>query len=285
MYHPSYHLLAAVATEQYPHERAGRSRIRASASVCFEQVLYYRKIISGNDCFMGILYLHPFPFRFRGMLLYLIINLFRFPLDHMAQIDFIGQYPLYGCASPSASAGSGKAAMIGKPHRLFIFLRGEDAEAVQFFRNRGQRQPFDLPCENPPHILRRIFINNKPVFIRITFSVPVGSKSGNTFPIFILYRKLALYLCGNIPAVGIVYEIFDRQDNRAFPRIRQCTVKMVGKRNESHTKSRESLLYVPPGFNVIAPETGQVFHYHAVHPACLNIADHPLKFWPVEITP
>ena len=85
--------------------------------------------------------------------------------------------------------------------------------------------------------------------------------------------------------LGIIYEILYRQDNGAFPCVRRYAVKMVGKRNKAYGKSRENLLYISPGFNVIAPETGQVFHYHAVHPACLNVADHPLKFWSVEIAP
>ena len=60
-------------------------------------------------------------------------------------------------------------------------------------------------------LFRRVFINDKPVFIRFAFSVSINGKSSNTFAIFILYLKLALYLCGNIPAVGIIYEILYRQ--------------------------------------------------------------------------
>ena len=113
--------------------------------------------------------------------------------------------------------------------------------------------------------------------------VAIYGESGQAFPIPPLDRKLALDLNGNIPAVAVVYEIFNRQHNIPLSGIGRKTVIVIGKRDKSHSKGRKYPFQISPGLDVIPPETGQVFHNDAIHPARLNVSHHPFKFWSVEI--
>ena len=232
---------------------------------------------------MSIFHPYPFLFRFFHTFLYLIVNPLCSALYQMTQVHFVGQYPPDRRAAPPGVAAPGKTSPIVQPQRFLIFLWGQDVQAVEFFRYGGNSHSLNLPRKNPADNARRIIVHQQPVSVFRRFPVAIHGKSRKAFPLPALYRKLAFYLGGYVTAIAVVYEIFYRQYNVALPGICRKAVIPVGKGDKTHPQSWEYLIQIPPGLNVIAPETGQVFHDDAVHPARRDVAYHPFKFWSLEV--
>ena len=269
---PSHHLLLAVPTEQEPHERADFFFLRADAAVRFQKVLYDGKIIGRYNGLVGILHSYPFFCRFLHAFLYLIVNPLCPALHQMAQVHFVGQYPPDGRAAPLGSAAPGKASPKVQSQGFLILPWGQDVQAVELFCDGRNSHPLNLPCKDPADNARRIIVHQQPVSLLRRFPIAVHGKSRKAFPFSAFDRKLAFYLGGNITAIAVVDEIFYRQYDIALPGVRRKTVVLVRDGDKAHPQGREYLIQIPPGLNIIAPETGQVFHNDAVYPARFDVA-------------
>ena len=233
---------------------------------------------------MGIFHLNPIFFRFFHTFLQLIIYLFCFSLHHVTEIHFICQYSLYRSTAPHGFYCTGKSPSVICACGLLILFGWKDTKFIQFIRYGWNRHTLHFPVKNLTHNFRCIIIHHKLIFVVICLSVPIKGKRSNTLPILSLYFKLAFHFCGNISAIGIVNEVFDRKNNTTLPCIRMKTVIMVCQRNKTHRKSREDFLYISPGFNIVTPKTRKVFYNDAIHLSCFDVTYHSFKFWSVEIT-
>ena len=232
---------------------------------------------------MGIFHPYPFLFRLFHAFLYLYVDPLCPALHQVAQVHFVGQYPPNGRAAPFGAAAPGEASPVVQPQGLLVLLWGQDMEVIELFRNGRDGHPLNLPREDPADNLCRVIVYQQRVPVLRRFPVAVHGKGCKAFPLPALHSKLALHLGGNVTAIAVVYEIFYRQYDVALPGIRRKAVVPVGEGDESHPQSREYLVQVPAGLDIIAPEPGQVLHDDAVHPPRLDVAYHPFEFWPLEV--
>ena len=69
-----------------------------------------------------------------------------------------------------------------------------------------------LPFEDIPHDVRGVFVCHQTVFVCFVFQIAVHGKCADVLTALALDLKLSADFHGNIPAVGFVYEILERND-------------------------------------------------------------------------
>ena len=115
--------------------------------------------------------------------------------------------------------------------------------------------------------------------VGLRLCVPVGGKSAEVFSALALDLKLAPNLDGYVPAVSLVYQVFEGNHQIVGAAAFALTVIVVVDGNKADAKERKNLLNVFPGVQVIASEPAQILHDHAVGPALPDVVQHFLEGW------
>ena len=92
-----------------------------------------------------------------------------------------------------------------------------------------------LPGKNVPHDICGIFVYDQVVFICVVLQIAVHGKCADILAALALDLKLGTDFHGNIPAVGFVYEILERNDKLVRNVFPAETVVVVVDGDEAHT--------------------------------------------------
>ena len=83
-----------------------------------------------------------------------------------------------------------------------------------------------------------------------------------------------LYFLGNVSAVKVVQDVFERGNIHLLP---VHTIHTVSDRNVADVVSREENLNIAASFDVVPAQAREVFRDDAFDLPSLNVSNHPLK--------
>ena len=123
---------------------------------------------------------------------------------------------------------------------------------VQAVGNRFRGISLQYQMEHILHHACRKLINNEMVLILRVFQVAKHSEGCDKLPFPALNVLMAPYLDGNIPAVGIIHQIFYRHYQIVRCGSRLCAVIIIIDRNEPHTHERKDFFDIFSRFDKVS---------------------------------
>ena len=102
---------------------------------------------------------------------------------------------------------------VGVPEEIKHLFRtaAERLGSVDILINNAAISP-KVPFEDIPHDVRSVLVCHQTVFVCFALQIAVHGKRADILAALALDPKLGADFHGNIPAVGFVYEIFERDD-------------------------------------------------------------------------
>ena len=248
--------------------------IRRNPGILQKKPLHRVKFLPGDDRLKRILDTNPVRLVLQNSLLHLIVRRGGLPLDQRARIALIGQYPGHRHGAPPHRLPRPELRPVSAPAALLIRRRAQHPRPVQPVRNPLLAHARPLPCKNIPDHLRRILVHHKTVMVPFVLLIPEHGKRSDKLPFPPLNIQMAPDLNGNVPAVSVIDQIFERNHNLVRLRLPRQAVISVIDRNKPHPQHRKNLLNIPAGLNIVPPEPGQVLDHHAVHLPLPDILQH-----------
>ena len=225
---------------------------------------------------MGIRDAHPLG---GGALLHLLDLVMRrtlFALHQRSGVGFVLQDADNGGSRPFAvSLVCVSLFRVGQTVVLLVCQRGENTQPVQL------RCDFGGACALQPHTedvtdnAGGVGVRDEQILVVLGFHVTVHRESADEIAVAPLHVQRGTGLDGNVPAVGFVHNVLDRY-GQIIPAV-VGGVDAVGDGDEAHPIGREYPAQIPAGFNVLAPQPGEVFYNDAVDVAIGDILHHFLE--------
>ena len=145
---------------------------------------------------------------------------------------------------------------------------------VQTGGNVLRTHALQLPRKDVPHDICGIFIYDQVIFVRFIFQIAVYGKCADVLAALALDLKLGADFHGNIPAVGFIYEILERNDKLVRGVFPAKAVVVVIDGDEPHAQKGKYLLDVFAGVQIISAKAGKIFYDDAVGAPRLYILQH-----------
>ena len=158
-----------------------------------------------------------------------------------------------------------------------------DTHYIEPVRNIPRANPIQFPFENVPHYIGSIIIYHQAVLVLRILQIPENSKRANEISAFAFDFKLAPNLDRGIPAICLVYEIFEWNDQFIGFHISVFAVIVVVDSDKAHTQKGKDTLDVFSRFQVVPAKPGQVLDHDAVDFSSLNFVHHCLKSRTVKV--
>ena len=155
--------------------------------------------------------------------------------------------------------------------------------AIEPVRNLRRRLPINFPAKYVLNHRGGLWVDNQQVFILWGSHIPIDDLAAHKLAVPAFCLQVASDLNRNIPAVGIVHQISERQDQFIVRRSRLRIIIVVVDCNKPDAKHGEQLLNISPGVNILPAKAGQVFHNNAVYLSLPDRLYHSLKIRPVKV--
>lgn len=104
-----------------------------------------------------------------------------------------------------------------------------------------------------------------PSTVFIAFFILIGCPCADELAFELLGFQSGTGFSGNVLAVNLVNQVFQRDDIAVLGAFRCQRIKIVIDCNESYPKEWKDTLQVIAGFLIIAAKSGEVFHHNAVN--------------------
>ena len=165
----------------------------------------------------------------------------------------------------------------------FVLGRGGDIPLKQGLDDLVGLAP--LPCQLKDHShIGGGFLVRLHAAIRALL-VAIGTELALILPPAELHILGALVLDGQVPAVKLADQIFERHIDAARVPMELVAVKIIVDGNEAHTVQRENHFHKVPHFNAVSPKPGKILHDNTVDLALPHLVKQFLDGWPLKIGP
>ena len=186
--------------------------IGRAAHIPFHHGFDSHKVLIGNQRFMGIFNLDPLSLILALYDADFVVGSSTLALCQNADIDFIGEDTLDCLVCPFCDVAGLEDGIELDPRRMLVFHWRENAHLVQPVCDTANGKAVLIHGEDHLHILTHGLIHNKLVLILRGFPVSVGSERTNKLTVLLLDLQTGSDFHGNILAVGVVYQILERNN-------------------------------------------------------------------------
>lgn len=152
-----------------------------------------------------------------------------------------------------------------------IFIRRRNTVFIQLVCNLCRTEAIHLHAENALDDRSNSLVDDQFVFIIVRSTVAVDHMASNKFAISSLGLQIGTNLDGNIPAIRVVNQVFERKNDFVAYLLRLCRVVVVVDGNKTDAQGRKNLLDISAGINVVTTKTGKVFDNDAVDFSVLTV--------------
>ena len=275
------HAASATPADQDTGEQIHCVLVGRSPGIQSLDALHQLKILTGNQRFVCIRDAHPLGGRALLHLLDLVIGGALLALHQRSGIGFILQDADDGGGRPLTVRFIGITVFrIGQAVVFLVGQRGENAQPVQLRCDLGAACALQPHTENVADHAGGIGIGDEQILVVLGFHIAVHRERADEVAVAPLHIQRGAGLDGNVPAVGFVHNVLDRYGQIIAAVV--GGVDAVGDGNEAHPVGREYPAQIPAGFNVLAPQPGEVFYNDAVDVAIGDILHHFLECGTVE---
>ena len=132
------------------------------------------------------------------------------------------------------------------------------------------------------HILADGLIDDKLVFVIRRFLVAIGRECPDELTVLLLDLQAGSDFHGYILAVGVVDEVFERDNKGIRLRIAGQAVVSVVDRDKADAELREYLFQIPTAVDVVSRKAAEVFDHDAVNRAFADCVFELFEVWTIE---
>ena len=186
-----------------------------------------------------------------------VIDLLPPALHHRSSVDFIFQNPKHLNCLPLCMSASFKATVIVQTAQPFVLAGSQYILTVQLFGNRLCAHTFQFSAVDRTDNICCILVYHQTVFVPFIFAVAVDCIATDELSFAPFHVQLAAHLDGNIPAVGIVQQILERNHNAvrlATLGVRIVIVVIDG--NEANPHHGKNLFQILSHLDVVTAKSG-----------------------------
>ena len=214
----------------------------------------------------------------------LVIDFLPFTLHHRSGVNFIFQNPKYLNRLPLCMSSGLEAAVIIQSAQPFVLTGSQNPLAVQLFRNSLCAHAFQFSAVDRTNNICCVLIHHQPAFVPFIFAVTVHCIPTDELSLAPLHIQLAPNLNRNVPAVGIVQQIFEgNHDAIRFTALSVCVIVVIIDGDEPNPHHWENLFQILSHLNVVTAKSRQVLDYDAVDFAGFDVLHHLCKAWSLKI--
>ena len=246
------HAASAAPADQNTGEQVHRVLVGRSPGIQPLDALHQLKILTGDQCFVGIRDTHPLGGRALLHLLDLIVWRTLFALHQCSGIGFVLQDADDGGCRPLA-VGLVRIALfrIGQAVVLLVCQRRENAKPVQLRCDLGGACALQPHTEDVADNAGGVGVRDEQILVVLGFHVAVHRERADEIAIAPLHVQRRTGLDGNVPAVGFIHNVLDRYGQIIAAVV--GGVDAVGDSDEAHPVGREYPAQIPASFDVLAP--------------------------------
>ena len=214
---------------------------------------------------MRSLNFNPLGFVLRLHNTHLVVWRTALALGKNADVDFVGEDALDSFVSPLCSVASLEDGIELHPRRVLIFHWGKHTHLIQPCGNATDGEAVLIHGKDHLYILADGLIDDELVFILRRFLVAIGRERSNKLAVLLFDFQAGTDFHGNILAVGIVDEVFERDDKGIRLRIAGEAVVSIIDRDKADAELRKYLFQIPPAVDVVSRKAAEVFDHDAVN--------------------
>ena len=225
--------------------------------VQFQDLLHSIEQLLRNDGFVHIGNSDPAGFFNIPNFFDFVIDLLPPALHHRSSVDFIFQNPQHLNRLPLCMSASFEPTVIIQAAQPFVLAGSQHVLAVQLLGNRLCAHSFQFSAVNRADNICCILVYHQTVFVPFVFAVAVDCITADELTFAPFHVQLAAHLDGNIPAVGIVQQILERNYNAV--RIAALGVRIViviVDGDEANPHHGKNLFQILSHLNVITTKSG-----------------------------
>ena len=197
-------------------------------------------------------------------------------------IYLIGEDALDSFVSPLCSVAGLEDGIELHPRRVLILHRGKHTHLIQPCGNAADGEAVLVHGKDHLYILADSLIDDELVFVIRRFLVAIGSERPDELTVLLLDLQAGSDFHGNILAVRIVDEVFERDNKGIRLRIAGQAVVSIVDRDKADAELREYLFQIPPAFDVVSRKAAEVFDHDAVNRALADRVFELLEVWTIE---
>ena len=261
------HRLLAVSAEQEAGKQVCLILIRRAAHIPLHHGLDGHEILIGNKCFVRPLDLDPLGFVFRLHNAHLVVWRTALALGKDTDIYLIGEDALDSLVSPLCSVAGLEDGIELHSRRVLILHWRKHAHLIQPCSNATDGEAILVHGKDHLHILADGLIDDELVFVIRRFLVAIGRECPDELTVLLLDLQAGSNFHGYILAVGVVDEVFERDDKGIRLRIAGQAVVSVVDRDKADAELREYLFQIPTAVDVVSRKAAEVFDHDAVNRA------------------
>ena len=246
------HWLLTVSAEQEAGKQMRFVLIGRTAHIPLHHDLDCHEVLVGHKSFMRIFYLDPLGFILAFHNADFVVGSAALALRQNADINLVGENTLDGFVCPFCGIAGFEDGIKLHTGGMLVFHWGQNAHLVQTLCNAPNGEAVLVHGKDHLHIFADRFIHDELVFVLRRFHVAVRGERTDELTALLLDFQTASDFHGDVLAVRIVNQVFERDNKGVGLRITGQTVIRIIDCDEAYAELREYLLNVTSAVDVVS---------------------------------
>ena len=246
------HWLLTVSAEQEAGKQMRFVLIGRTAHIPLHHDLDCHEVLVGHKSFMRIFYLDPLGFILAFHNADFVVGSAALALRQNADINLVGENTLDGFVCPFCGIAGLEDGIELHTGGMLVFHWGQDAHLVQTLCNAPNGEAVLVHGKDHLHIFADRFIHDELVFVLRRFHVAVRRERADELTALLLDFQTASDFHGDVLAVRIVNQVFERDNKGVGLRITGQTVIRIIDCDEAYAELRENLFNVASAVDVVS---------------------------------
>ena len=226
--------------------------IGRTAHIPLHHDLDCHEVLVGHKSFMRIFNLDPLGFILAFHDADFVVGSAALALSQNADINLVGENTLDGFVCPFCGIAGFEDGIELHTGGMLVFHWGQDAHLVQTLCNAPNGEAVLVHGKDHLHIFADRFIHDELVFVLRRFHVAVRGERTDELTALLLDFQTASDFHGDVLAVRIVNQVFERDNKGVGLRITGQTVIRIIDCDEAYAELREYLLNVTSAVDVVS---------------------------------
>ena len=245
------HGILTVPAEQVAGEQLVPVAVPAAPHIPAHQLRHGFKVGAGDDGVVGVLHPHPVCLLLGARHPDFMVRRPPPPLDEYPGVDDVGEYPLDGHILPFRPLLRAEGRLEADALHPFVLHRRGDAAGVEPPGDLQDGETVLIHPEDQGNDIGCRLIHQQAVLILRGFPIPEGDEAAHILALLALDLQAGAYLDGDVAAVDVIYQVFERKGDDIGTASGRHAVVVVVDGDIADAHRREYLLQVVPGVDIV----------------------------------